>query len=321
MSLATRCTACGTVFRVVQDQLKVSEGWVRCGRCNEVFNALEGLFDLERDAPPDWSPIEPHEALAEAPVSDPFDAAHGDDRHRFDEDLLRERSHASTPAMRVGERDRVEFPDARFDSTVDAVDAATEPMSTRGGDEPASVAEEPLLADIPDAPPTFLRYGERRSRPGSPIARLLLSLVTLMLVAVLALQTTHHFRDLLAARWPALRPALTAWCGLAHCSLQPLRRIDDVTVESSALARSPQPDAFKLSVALRNRGATAVALPSVDLSLTDTTGQLVARRVLAPSDFKATAATLAAGADAPLQLVFKAANLRVTGYTVELFYP
>ncbi|HVK31353.1 MAG TPA: zinc-ribbon domain-containing protein, partial [Burkholderiaceae bacterium] len=47
MSLATRCNACGTVFRVVQDQLKVSEGWVRCGRCGEVFNALEGLFDLE----------------------------------------------------------------------------------------------------------------------------------------------------------------------------------------------------------------------------------------------------------------------------------
>ena len=34
---------------------KVSEGWVRCGRCNEVFNALEGLFDLERDSPPEWS--------------------------------------------------------------------------------------------------------------------------------------------------------------------------------------------------------------------------------------------------------------------------
>ena len=50
MSLATRCTSCGTAFRVVQDQLKVSEGWVRCGRCDEVFNALEGLFDLARDA-------------------------------------------------------------------------------------------------------------------------------------------------------------------------------------------------------------------------------------------------------------------------------
>lgn len=52
MSLATRCTACGTIFKVVQDQLKVSEGWVRCGRCQQVFNALEGLFDLERDPPP-----------------------------------------------------------------------------------------------------------------------------------------------------------------------------------------------------------------------------------------------------------------------------
>jgi predicted Zn finger-like uncharacterized protein len=51
MSLATRCTSCGTIFRVVQDQLKVSDGWVRCGRCNEVFNAMEGLFDLQREVP------------------------------------------------------------------------------------------------------------------------------------------------------------------------------------------------------------------------------------------------------------------------------
>ncbi len=46
-SLATACPSCATVFRVVQDQLKVSQGWVRCGRCHEVFNALEGLFDLD----------------------------------------------------------------------------------------------------------------------------------------------------------------------------------------------------------------------------------------------------------------------------------
>jgi predicted Zn finger-like uncharacterized protein len=46
-SLATACPSCSTVFRVVQDQLKVSQGWVRCGRCHEVFNALEALFDLD----------------------------------------------------------------------------------------------------------------------------------------------------------------------------------------------------------------------------------------------------------------------------------
>ena len=47
MSLAARCPACGTVFRVVQDQLRISEGWVRCGRCSEVFNAVEHLVDVD----------------------------------------------------------------------------------------------------------------------------------------------------------------------------------------------------------------------------------------------------------------------------------
>ncbi len=47
MSLATRCPACATVFRVVQDQLRVSEGWVRCGRCGEVFNAAHALVNLD----------------------------------------------------------------------------------------------------------------------------------------------------------------------------------------------------------------------------------------------------------------------------------
>ncbi len=46
MTLATRCNACTTVFRVVRDQLRVSDGWVRCGRCNAVFNATDDLFEL-----------------------------------------------------------------------------------------------------------------------------------------------------------------------------------------------------------------------------------------------------------------------------------
>ena len=39
MSLITRCPACSTLFKVVPDQLRVSEGLVRCGQCDLVFNA------------------------------------------------------------------------------------------------------------------------------------------------------------------------------------------------------------------------------------------------------------------------------------------
>jgi predicted Zn finger-like uncharacterized protein len=46
MSLVTRCTSCGTLFKVVADQLKISEGWVRCGQCATVFDAQANLVEV-----------------------------------------------------------------------------------------------------------------------------------------------------------------------------------------------------------------------------------------------------------------------------------
>lgn len=46
MSLITCCPACGTKFRVVTDQLRISDGWVRCGRCQEVFDASQVLEEM-----------------------------------------------------------------------------------------------------------------------------------------------------------------------------------------------------------------------------------------------------------------------------------
>jgi predicted Zn finger-like uncharacterized protein len=47
MSLITQCPACSTMFKVVPDQLRISEGWVRCGQCDEVFDANAHLRSLE----------------------------------------------------------------------------------------------------------------------------------------------------------------------------------------------------------------------------------------------------------------------------------
>lgn len=66
MSLATRCPACGTVFRVVQDQLKVSGGWVRCGQCHQVFNGLQTLFELPPEPPAAAPEPDPPEPMAPA---------------------------------------------------------------------------------------------------------------------------------------------------------------------------------------------------------------------------------------------------------------
>lgn len=43
MSQITRCPSCATMFKVVADQLRISEGWVRCGHCQQVFDASAHL--------------------------------------------------------------------------------------------------------------------------------------------------------------------------------------------------------------------------------------------------------------------------------------
>jgi len=337
MSLATRCTSCGTVFRVVQDQLKISEGWVRCGRCEQVFNALEGLFDLERDTPPGGAAAhfeevsaadrgdDPSNYLSARQVEGDHDDGRPDDPHlveRIDAHLFGKRraESATTPSENVNKRDRHEFSDARFDTNL-FVDDEEEPLEPGIGEPEAVASEAAAPAKTDHGALDFLRQAQRRARWQQPRVRLALAAGIVLLALLLTLQTAHHFRDTVAARWPSTRPLLLSWCDLAGCSIGTPKRIDDIVVDSTALGRLGDDDAFRLSVTLRNRGQLAVALPSIDLSLTDTSGQLLARRVLAPRDFQASVAVLAPGADIALQAPLSAGSSRVSGFTVEVFYP
>ncbi|MGK6309048.1 DUF3426 domain-containing protein [Variovorax sp. DT-64] len=71
MSLVTRCPACGTTFKVVRDQLRISEGWVRCGRCSEVFDATLDLHETPDAAVAPKVPAPLDEAAASAPPPAP----------------------------------------------------------------------------------------------------------------------------------------------------------------------------------------------------------------------------------------------------------
>lgn len=69
MSLITRCPACETLFKVVPDQLRISEGWVRCGQCDEVFDAAHHLVSQPPSTPePEVTPDAPVMAPPPMPV-------------------------------------------------------------------------------------------------------------------------------------------------------------------------------------------------------------------------------------------------------------
>ena len=134
-------------------------------------------------------------------------------------------------------------------------------------------------------------------------------------------QAAHQFRDLVAARMPALRPALNALCAAAGCSIEAVRRIEEVAVESSALTRVQGTDTFRLAVTLRNRSTMLIALPSIELSLTDSTGTVLARRSFNPREFRDASPRMQANSESALQLTLATGNSNVSGYTVEIFYP
>lgn len=50
MTMLTRCAACNTAFRITTDQLVSRQGKVRCGRCGEIFNALDKLVPHPGDS-------------------------------------------------------------------------------------------------------------------------------------------------------------------------------------------------------------------------------------------------------------------------------
>ena len=328
--LATRCSACGTVFRVVPDQLRVSEGWVRCGRCSQVFNAVEALLDLETGAArrlPEEAPA-PRAPPPPPPREPVFDEYRVEDR-RYEPPAPAYVPPAPPPPP--PNRHALQQPD--FDSTAGAnmpvVDdsASRFPMGAERQEVDLEIDPDPRAepddrpSEHPIEKPAFVRQAERaavwRSRP----VRALLWLLGVFGVLGLVAQVLFEYRDLAAARYAGLRPALQAACDWLDCQVGAARSINDLTVESSGLVRVEKSSVYRLSVALKNRAPIDVALPALELALTDAQGQLVARRVLTATELGVNQATLAAGRELSLQATLQAATAPVAGYTIELFYP
>lgn len=356
MTLATRCTACGTVFRVVEDQLRVSAGWVRCGRCQAVFNAVEHLVDVGPDSSP--GPTTPGalsayrdsvlgelervagrgtptdagslayaqpapSAAPAAPAAPAAQAAPAVDDPVASSPGPAAIIRARFPTDQARVRDAEPAPPAPATAHGDALDA--------GSDAQAGVAD--AGAAVPQdgdregagpgaaALPAFVRRADRAARWRRPGVRAALSVLALAAAALLAGQAAWMHHDLIAARWPAAEPALARLCALAGCTIEPPRRIDALAVVGSSLVRDTEPGSYRLTVTLGNRERLALRLPAFDLVLSDAQGRLLVRRVLQAAELGVAGDRIGAGAELALEAQLHAGDAPVVGYAVEIFYP
>jgi predicted Zn finger-like uncharacterized protein len=343
------------MFKVVPDQLRISDGWVRCGQCDEVFDANSNLHSEPPLAAPE---VQPAQEPMESSSADPDWAASlrfASDEHR---EPLVETSvgdAAPTPAPELTALDmelpagpQQEPPDSAqiysdlddflaqspkalaqspgFDDDLPPLDTpAIQSLESLTGAAPRYTQTQAAIAeDVEPRQPSFMRKARGAGIWHTRGARAALVLLGLMLVLVLALQVALQERDRWAVYEPATVPALEALCDVMACTLSPLQNIDAVVIDSSSFTKV-RSDVYRLNVALKNNGPVPLAPPALELTLTDMQDQSLVRRVLEPQEIGFKAATFAPGAEfsAVLPIAVKAGNPneRISGYRLLAFYP
>jgi predicted Zn finger-like uncharacterized protein len=296
--MLTRCPSCATTFRISPEQLKAKQGRVRCGKCRNVFNALETLVE----EPPKTAP-----AAAEQP------------RQTLPETAPEPAMVTATPAG------------------VPAEAAAVPPAPSYAGDT-GPVPRPPEKHGPPSARPATQDPGEPETLVDfEPAFESLLSeeprrrawpwvLASLLALTALALQAVLHFRLDLAVQYPEAKPALQSLCAYVGCDLPLPRKVEFVAIESSDLHPDPaSPAQLQLVATLKNRAGFAQAYPHLELTLTDTADKALLRRALAPADYlpgdKPATAGFAANGELTVNLTLVPKDASPVGYRLYVFYP
>ena len=205
-----------------------------------------------------------------------------------------------------------------------AVETAAEPALAEPATTETPAAETPAVeTPAVERPPRF------EWKPRKPVRErpaLLYAAAALLLLVALALQLLLEFRDRLAAHAPFTRPILASACSLIGCTVSPLHDAAALSIDASDLQADPaHKGLLQLTATIRNRAAYAIAYPYLELSLTDASDQVVARRALAPGEYVGGTANPGAGipgnGESVVRLFIDASATTQAGYRLYLFYP
>jgi predicted Zn finger-like uncharacterized protein len=299
------------MFKVVPDQLRVSQGWVRCGQCDEVFDANAHMRNVAQETSPETAPAPLAASLIEV-------------GQRSDQPVTHERVQEQSPSHEANrydwsgvlESDSADPPseplnDAFLEKSPQEL-AAVSPVNERG--EPILETSAPLsfMASKP------VERAQGRRGQGVWVAALVLLMGTMIFQVVLL------ERDRLVAAQPALKPALVAVCEVLRCKVNALRQIESIVIDSSAFSKV-QPDVYKLNVTLKNTAAVEVAKPSLELTLTDSQDQALIRKVISPADVGDKGVVIAQADEVswviPIAVIHAPGGGQISGYRVLAFYP
>ncbi|NHZ38796.1 zinc-ribbon and DUF3426 domain-containing protein [Massilia aquatica] len=198
------------------------------------------------------------------------------------------------------------------------------------GDKPANVPlapppppPAPVIPEPENDEPDFLRRSrELEEKQGS--RRIALMIGSLVLAILLVAQGVTTFRNILVAKFPAVKPMLVAACATLGCKLELPAQIDSLSIETGEL-QSLGSNAFTLSTLLRNQSDLTQAWPNIELALTDGNDKTLLRRVVVPAEYLPKGTVSAKGftarSEQAIKLTFEVKQIKASGYRIAIFYP
>lgn len=312
----TVCPKCVLTLVVTAADLRVAQGYVRCGRCLNVFNAL-GRLSEERPtgaapeplgATPEESPqpAPPDPIAAQSPeaastpddTSDVGDTSDTSDTGEIEVELDAE-SVLVTDVRAPAAPDPGASPSAPGEIAVTEAEAPPTFVAPLPAEPetsfPAAAAVGPDTPDTPKAqetnttpkpPEDAFKLATQRPRAG-----LAWTLGAGALAILLALQVVNHYRDALAAN-PALTRPLDAVYSALGVKLAPRWNIHAYDVRQFGAAVTGTAGEIVVRASVKNSGSRAQPLPLLRVTLQDRFGNRIAARDVPPSDYLPTSGAL-----------------------------
>jgi predicted Zn finger-like uncharacterized protein len=345
----TVCPKCALTLTVTAADLRVAQGFVRCGQCTNVFNALLGLSDERQPPPaspevtaPEPRPVE--ESSAPAAETSPADEGAA----LSDEDSIEQTSLEFNPAAADVSQIFIEpqmIADDEVTGTYESIvlasqeSSAAEPEAVtetaRTADEELNDQLQSLAARIDAARQNELAQthtglrpliepfaAPRRKRQAHPY----LWIAALVGLALLLLaQAVNHYRDDLAVNTRLHRP-LTALYAAFGVPLVP--RWDLTAYEVHQLGASAPTQAsgvLTVRASVRNDAGQPQPLPLLRVTLLDRFGNRLAWRDVPPPAYmggaSAAGALLPAGERVDAQMVFVDPGRDAVGFEIDACLP
>jgi predicted Zn finger-like uncharacterized protein len=317
----TVCPKCTLTLAVTAEDLRTGQGYVRCGRCLNVFNALLALSEDPADSEPQpaYSQADP---ASQSQITHALSSAHQAPSHQSPERVPLQTEVSSDGAIETessladgtgtfetivlegdGYMQTEEFaPQESVDSEIAAI---AERLDAHSAHSPQSMPEQQVAADAPredkredeeehelhlEPAIQIETQSENQSEtfasaPAAPAPprRWLIGGAALLLL--LAIQVVNHWRDALAST-RALSTPMTRLYASVGVPIDPHWDLSAYDIRQQGAASDPG-DArlIRVRLSIANRAPRAQPVPLLRLTLLDRYGKRIAARDLTPAEY------------------------------------